>query len=52
MDTWTIVGLSGLLVVILLLPVVIIRWVFRINKKIGLLTEIRDQLKNHEDDQS
>ena len=52
MDTWTVVGLTGLLVVILLLPVVIIRWVFRVNKKIGLLTEIRDQLKTHEDDQS
>jgi hypothetical protein len=51
MDTWTIVGLSSLISFVLIY-VIGTRWVFRVNKQIDLLTEIRDQLKNHEDDQS
>lgn len=37
--------LFGVLVLFFVIPVVLMRWVFRINEQIELMTQIRDELK-------
>jgi len=45
---WYILGsffIFALLVVALALPIIIARWIFRINEQIELLTQIKDELR-------
>ena len=37
--------LFGVLVLFFVIPVVLMRWIFRINEQIELLNQIRDELK-------
>ena len=45
MENW--IGLIIVVIIGVLIQVAIIRWIFRINPQIKLLTEIRDEVRYH-----